>query len=262
MIIIDTEIFLRSAAEAATVDVEWQPDDWTRLCRHGVARELFTEKVCSQIEAVKVHCQRVQCYGSHLPIESLSDVGLAFGSPTNFRRHAWPEYKANRRPSRKPAGWAALLDWVCDMANDQWNWLVLKHNGIEADDVMGIYSGPGRIIVSTDKDMLTVPGRHWRDGTMVYVSERGADLTFYSQVLTGDVTDGYPGCPGVGPVAARKLLADVSTPQEMWLKVLGAYEKAGKGVADAIAQARCARILRPGEYDLALERPILWTPPV
>jgi DNA polymerase-1 len=109
--------------------------------------------------------------------------------------------------------------------------------------------------------MLTVPGLHLKGDGILDVSPHEADFNFYSQVLTGDATDGYPGCKGVGAVGARKLLAGCSSPQEMWLEVIKAYAKAGHTVEYAVQMARCARILRPGEYDHDKQTPVLWCPP-
>jgi DNA polymerase-1 len=118
------------------------------------------------------------------------------------------------------------------------------------------------VIVSHDKDMKTLPGRHLIDGEIHVISEREANLAFFTQALTGDTSDNYPGCPKYGPKTAAKLLAGLQTEQEMWSAVLGAYEKAGFNERYAITQARCARILRSGEYDHEKGIPLLWNPPV
>lgn len=81
-------------------------------------------------------------------------------------------------------------------------------------------------------------------------------------MLTGDSSDNYPGCPGIGAVAAAKLLDPCRTEIEMWAATAAAFQKKGVPIANAIAQARCARILRAGEYDLAAGTPRLWQPPV
>ena len=100
------------------------------------------------------------------------------------------------------------------------------------------------------------------DGTIEMVSEFQANRKLYEQILTGDTSDGYKGCPKYGEVAARKALADCHTEQAMWEKVLECYLKSGLDVEFALAQARCARILRAGEYDLKAQTPVLWNPPV
>ena len=57
---------------------------------------------------------------------------------------------------------------------------------------------PGCVIVSGDKDMLTLPGQHWRNDELITVSEMEANTAFYKQTLVGDTADNYPGCPGIG----------------------------------------------------------------
>ena len=77
-----------------------------------------------------------------------------------------------------------------------------KHPALEADDGLGIISTmPGNentIIVSDDKDMLTVPAKVYRPGQdlLVDVTSDEADK-LYMQTLAGDAVDGYPGIPGV-----------------------------------------------------------------
>lgn len=83
-------------------------------------------------------------------------------------------------------------------------------------------------------------------------------MAFMVQTLTGDPSDNYPGLKGVGEVKARKLLEGITKPAEQWRVVLGAYQKAGHGLDYALAMARCARILRPGDP----MPPKLWQPPV
>jgi DNA polymerase-1 len=139
---------------------------------------------------------------------------------------------------------------------------------VEGDDVLGILCEPGDVICSWDKDMLTIPGLHFRREEVVEVDQLAADRAFYTQVLTGDAADNYPGCPGYGPVTAERLLSGWTTDVDFWREVVNAYtlkSKAGTREAAeklALQQARCARILRAGEYDLATNTPRLWNPPV
>ena len=69
--------------------------------------------------------------------------------------------------------------------------------------------------------------------------------------------DNYPGCPGIGPVRAKRILADADDP---WAAVVQAYEKKGLGEEDALLQARLARILQEDTWDQENKEPILWTP--
>lgn len=244
MLLFDAELYLYRAASAATVEVEWQADDWTIVCRHREARAIFQSAIADTCVAL----------GS-------DRVALAFGDSTTFRHGLYASYKANRKGKAKPPGWLELVQWVLDVAQTR-GWEILALPDVEADDVLGIYSGPERIICSQDKDLKTIPGALWRDGGGLTHSDKpAADRAFYSQVLTGDAADGYPGCPGVGPTKAGKILSGRWTEAEMWAAVLAAYKKAKRTEHDAVTQARLARILRPGEYDLAANAPILWQPP-
>ncbi len=143
--------------------------------------------------------------------------------------------------------------------------------GFEGDDVMGILATHPKlirekIIVSIDKDMETIPSDDCRWGTDE-ASSRGsirpieADYYHMLQTLTGDTTDGYKGCPGIGPKKAEAILAGTfEDPQNCGL-VVAAYEKAGLTEDDPIVQARMAASSAPSDYDFTKKEPILWNPP-
>lgn len=241
--LIDAEVFLYRSAAAAEYEAEWAPDDWTYFCRHQEAQATFQDTITDFREALPDH-----------------RLVLALSDRSSFRYAIFPGYKANRRKVRKPAGYPQLLQWLYTAAPSR-DWSVERLANVEADDALGILYRPGDVIVSIDKDLLTIPGLHLRNGEFVEVSPLEADRNFYGQVLTGDTTDGYPGCPGVGKVGAEKLLAGCRTEAQMWAATLGAYAKAGLSERVAIQQARCARILRSGEYDHDASNPLLWSPP-
>jgi hypothetical protein len=133
--------------------------------------------------------------------------------------------------------------------------------GQEADDALGIRAGavPEPCIVSFDKDLDQIPGMHynWVTKEQYAVSPREGQMNFYRQALAGDTTDNVPGCEGVGPATAARLLEGVSTPREAWIAVLGAYTEVYgpvEGGARALETARLVYVRRkPGET---------WQPPV
>jgi DNA polymerase-1 len=88
------------------------------------------------------------------------------------------------------------------------------------------------------------------------ISQADADLWFYTQTLTGDVTDGYSGCPSVGAKTAEKLLARSAT----WNTVVQAYQKQKLNADYALTQARLARILRFEDWDVDKGAIKLWEP--
>lgn len=49
-------------------------------------------------------------------------------------------------------------------------------------------------------------------------------MFFYSQIVMGDRADNIEGIHGIGPVKAKRLLSECTTEQELYDKVLGAYD--------------------------------------
>ena len=227
----------------------------------GRAREVFDEMIERFFERFETR-DHLLCFSTP------PDWDFGKTAP-NFRYEVDPTYKNNRANSRKPLAYVQLrqdieADYKCK------NFL-----GLEADDVMGIIATSPmpktqRIIVSQDKDMQTIPAFVWRKGDLVHVSEDEADTYHMYQTLTGDITDGYKGCPGVGKVKAEKLLTvtekhgpinpETTHVEWMWEQVVGAYVKAGLTEDDALRQARLARILRWTDWDNDKKAPILWSP--
>lgn len=132
-------------------------------------------------------------------------------------------YKGNRITSR-PLHYQNLVEYVCATRE------VICAEGCEADDLLAIHQHAAEplttVICSRDKDLKIIPGMHygWACGKQLAfpfqeVSElgfielkgskinRGGGLKFfYSQVLTGDTTDNYPGLPRCGGSKAFKAL--------------------------------------------------------
>lgn len=180
---------------------------------------------------------------------------LIGGVGPRWRSALWPAYKSHRRPCDAPIGLAELKE--CAM---KYMVVLPARPGYEADDfcgeLMGEESGFENVLYSPDKDLFQIPGPHLleTDGEYDIVEITLADGNRWHmvQTLTGDSTDGYPGCPGIGPVKAERILEGC---QDWWAAVVGAYEKADLTEQDALVQARVACILR-GE-----ELPGTWLPP-
>lgn len=190
---------------------------------------------------------------------------IAMGSQPYFRHTLHPEYKAGR--GRKPLGYHDVKERVIA------NYNVVNIPGIEADDIMGILATKpnkvDKIIVAKDKDMKSVPGKLWDGVKFHVVTEAEANYWHLYQTLVGDRTDNYPGCPGIGPKKAEKILSeeDRTIPQgadskviTAWQAVVDAFGNAGLSEAEALKQARIARILRWSDWDSEKKEPILWTP--
>jgi 5'-3' exonuclease len=188
---------------------------------------------------------------------------LVFSKGGNFRKGLYPDYKANRKdiiPHPAMKDMKALLLELPDAIHDE---------NIEADDLIGIKATetPNTIMVSADKDFLTLPGTlcipssHKRTQPDWHViSEAQADHNWLVQAMTGDTIDNYKGIPGIGPAKARIILTRLEPVEVMWPKVVAAFATKGLDLDYAILQARLARILRHGEYNFETKEVTLWTP--
>jgi DNA polymerase I len=233
MLIIDADIVAFKATASAETPVNWGDGHWTLHC--------FEDDVALRID------EQIHKLVSEAPVQ---DCILALSDVNNFRKEVAPYYKANRKDVRKPM----LLPWARQYMIDKYNTIIYKN--LEADDVLGILgtSNEDTILWSEDKDLLTIPAKHWIDGEVFEQDEAGADYNFYYQTLIGDTTDNYKGCPKVGSVTAHKLLGANSS----WDTVVEAFAKQGLSETVAIEQARLARILRDGEYDTDTGKVKLW----
>lgn len=189
-------------------------------------------------------------------------VVLALTDKDNFRKEILPTYKANRSDTRRPIGLQTLRKHAAETYD------TYIRPGLEGDDILGILATGDiikgeKIIVSIDKDFKTIPGKFFNFGHpelgVVELSENEANYNHMLQTLTGDRTDGYTGCPGIGPVNAHKILDGADG--DWWAAVVKAYAKAKLSEQEALVQARVARILRASDYDFANKKPILWVPP-
>lgn len=182
-------------------------------------------------------------------------VVLTFTDRVNFRKSVEETYKGNRR-KRKPAGYLKLKNWAMD------TWKSVMKPGLEADDVCGILATNGSlenfVLVSPDKDMEQIPVRIYNLKTEFTQTPEAAERKLYEQCLTGDSTDGYSGCPGVGPKRAGIILD--KREGSYWEAVVQAYKDAGQTEEDALKTLRLARILQASDWDSKKQEPILITP--
>jgi DNA polymerase-1 len=195
---------------------------------------------------------------------------IAFSSPINFRYSILPTYKHNRKDLAKPKMFSDLKQYALE------NYHTKIKEPLEADDVIGILATkyPQKyVIASIDKDLKQIPGLHydWQKDQMFEVTEEEADRWFFTQVLIGDIGDGYTGCPGIGKKKADKIfnedvllgyleLDSKGLNALYWASVVKAYEQRGFTEQDALIQARVARILRVDDWDSEKGEMKLWTP--
>lgn len=183
----------------------------------------------------------------------------------NFRKKLNPAYKGQRK-TVKPILFEFLRSYFKGSG-----YKVYERPSLEADDVIGILVTSEKIIKgdkvvwSLDKDFKTIPCKFYRElpngkAEKFKISPEEADWWFMYQTLIGDKVDGYCGCKGIGDKTARKILGEVGqkTLFEMWCVVKETFISKGLTEADALLNARMARILRNTDYDFKNKEIKLW----
>ncbi len=242
-ILIDADILIVSGCAAGMREFEGEDDEW------------FYSIDLKEVKNTLLHT--VEQFKKEL---EATNVILTVSQGLTFRHEIYADYKGGR--GRKPLGVAAIKRWLIE------DHAAKCKPGIEADDVLGILAThpsliPGeKIIVSADKDLKTIPGNLYQAGNWIEVDEATARYNWLLQTLTGDTTDGYPGCPGMGKVSAAKLLdkLDIENQAEWWPAIVEAYAKKDLDADYALTQARLARILHFTDYDFKKKEAILWRP--
>jgi 5'-3' exonuclease len=236
-VLIDADILVYQALSSVEKAEEYEDDVWIMTCDHREGRDALNEK----LSGILNHFGKI-------------NYVLCFSDKENFRKDLDPTYKANRKKLRKPMGFVEFRQSVMDRYPS-----VMKPK-LEADDIIGILAtkpGSKMVIVSDDKDLMQIPGRHLIDGEIVEVTAEQGERFHMLQTLTGDPVDGYPGVPGIGKVKAEKIFGD----QPSWLKVVATYEANGLTEEDALLQARLAKILQWDNWDQEKQEVILWSLP-
>ena len=256
VIIIDADTIAVQAGAAVQVAIKWSDDIYSM---YADGNEAWVQ-VQEYIEDLQLSIASL--LGD--PIDTTTIV-LAFSDPKRkyFRHKILPTYKANRQKREGPM----LVGYLKKKMAEKYKTYVIKN--LEADDILGILATnqdlipEDSIMISVDKDLQTVPGKHYNpnqpDSGIIYINPFVADVNHLRQTLVGDTTDGYKGCPGIGPVGAEKI--DIrGLPEKAWSNVVAAYKKAGLTEDDALIQARMARILRSENYSFRTKEITQWIP--
>ena len=151
----------------------------------------------------------------YILIEDEPEYRVFLTGKGNFRHEyaVTAGYKENRKDKEKPEHLAVIRQYLID------EWEAVVSDEEEADDLIAIAATQQpSIIVSIDKDFNQVPGEHFNPNTgkLYNVSEEDAVKFLYEQILTGDRADNIIGIKGVGPVKAKKALADCVTERQMY----------------------------------------------
>ena len=239
-VIFDGDMFIYKSAFSSEVETRWDDNIWT---------------MHSDINKAKVDIEISM--GEIMAKLDRTDMVVALSDGENFRNEIFPQYKLNRKDTRKPLGIKELRGWVLK------NYKCVMRSRLEADDICGILCTRNKdyIAVSGDKDFGTLPITWYNhlSGDLKTTTKQEADQFHLIQTLTGDTTDGYQGLPGVGPKTAEKIFQKSGY---LWSTVVAAYQKKGFDEEDALVTARLSHILRDEDvdWDTGKTKIKLWEP--
>ena len=211
-----------------------------------------------------------------LQTENPSHIGVVFDphGPT-FRQEMYPEYKANREAMPEDMRQAIpLIKQVIEALRIP----VVEVAGYEADDIIGTLAhkaanqGFTVFMMTPDKDYAQLV----RDRVSVYKPGRsGGDVEIWDAAkvkekfavtpdhiidllgLMGDTSDNIPGCPGVGPKGAEKLITDFGSIEGIYEHIDELKGKLKENMIKFRSQVELSKILAtintqsPVEFDVA-----------
>lgn len=238
MLLIDSDFLAYKAAQACEIGIDFGEDVIIAQSQFSEVLKVFHNELNKVTKAMME-----------------DNFILYFSSTKNFRKEIYPDYKGHRM-KRKPLGYKRLVNYC----RENHNFKLIE--GLEADDTIGIeatrFADPNNIIVSPDKDMRQIPSTLWdMKDDVVEITKDDGDRWHLIQSLSGDPTDGYSGCPGIGVKRATELL---DKNENKWEAVCKAYRDRGLSDDDALLNARLAKILQKEDFDHDRNQPILWTP--
>jgi len=189
---------------------------------------VFRCAASAENDSLNIAIHRVEALLDELLTKTGADSYRAFLSgKSNFRKTIYPEYKANRT-APKPVHLEALREYALEKQNAE-----LAPDTLEADDALGINQTDDTMIVSLDKDLLMVPGKHFsweikgkgwtKPDKFTEQTKLGGLRLFFEQCLKGDTADNIKGIEKIGNKRAKSMLADCITEQQMFDAVRNAY---------------------------------------
>ena len=203
--------------------------------------------------------------------EQPTHIGVAFDHGKTFRDEAFPAYKAQREET--PEDIRASVPIIKQIIKAM-HIPVLQVDGFEADDVIGTLAtkagkaGITTYMLTPDKDY----GQLVSDNVFMFRPRHGGgyetmgpsevcekyDLSSTSQVidllaLMGDSADNFPGCPGVGPKTAAKLIAEFGSIDNMLANSSKIKGKLREKVESAVDDIRMSKFLATIRTDVPID---------
>ena len=249
-ILIDGDILVYQASSAVQKDIDWGDGLFTCHAFLEDAQDTFIGLLKGILKDLK---------DKNLADDD-SKYFFAFSDKNNFRKDLNPDYKSNRKNTRKPTCYYALKDSITELEGIP-KITTMTCKDLEGDDVLGILATEfykDSVIVSMDKDFKTIPCYFYNYDKKTLESHFDDHRYWVMyQTLVGDLTDGYKGCPGIGKVSAERILKTVEDTKDYWKTVVKTYKSKGSTFEEAVMNYRMAHILTIFDYDLR-ERKIIF----
>lgn len=200
--------------------IQWNYEDDER---EELLNHLVPVRVVLPIGKAKSACDEI--IGGALNALGVSSYEVYLSGKDNFRKLiSYPvKYKGNRK-AEKPVYFEFIREYLIEKYNAK------VVDGMEADDILSIRQHELRgnsVIVSIDKDMKQVPGKHYNTDTkeIITINKLEAFRNLGIQMLTGDATDNILGIDGLGPKKAQKILGGKKTEKEIYDTITAEYKK-------------------------------------
>jgi hypothetical protein len=178
--------------------------------------EVVREKEVSPLNHALTNLNTSLSYIGEITGDSNPLVFLSEGQCFRHNIATMLEYKGNRKDAVKPVHYADMRKYLIDQKGAQ------VFTSVEADDALALAQNDSTVIVTVDKDLLQVPGKHfnWVTKKKFLVTPEVGIQKKYQQVLTGDLSvDNIPGIHRCGPVTAKKILSLVNPTEEVLREV-------------------------------------------
>ncbi len=200
-------------------------------------------------------------------------IGVVFDpSGPTFRHEQFPQYKANRE--EMPEDLRKSIPYIRKII-EGFNIPIIEKAGFEADDVIGTLAkeaerqGFVTYMMTPDKDYAQLvtenifmfkPGKSGDDAEVWGIKEiqENFGISKTEQIidilgLMGDSADNIPGCPGVGPKTAEKLIADYGSIDGVYQNIGQLKGKLQENLIQFEQQVRLSRELATIILDVPIE---------
>ncbi len=200
-------------------------------------------------------------------------IGAVFDvSAPTFRHELFPEYKANREAM--PEDLRKSIPYIRKII-EGFNIPIIEKAGYEADDVIGTLAkqaeteGFTTYMMTPDKDYAQLvsdktfmfkPGKAGGDAEvwgLTEVKEKFGIETPEQVIdilgLMGDSADNIPGCPGVGPKSAQKLISEFKSIDGIYKNIDKLKGKQKEKLIEFEEQVRLSKVLATIILDVPIE---------